>query len=141
MTLTELVHIGVAFGASSTGVASLLGAGAYALRKRSDALVARANAVRVEAETRAAAEQRVDGMLASMRADLDAAHVRLDECLERHAEDRAERERMERESRDREAACEERTREALERVSALTSRVDRLTPQPRPAVGAKERKS
>jgi hypothetical protein len=38
MTLTELVHVGVALGASSTGFASVLAAGAYALRKRSDAL-------------------------------------------------------------------------------------------------------
>jgi Skp family chaperone for outer membrane proteins len=140
MTLTELVHVGVAFGVSSTGVASLLGAGAYALRKRSDAHLARANADRVTAETRAAAEQRVDGMLQSFRADLDTANRRLDECLDRHEADRADRERIERESREREAACEERAREALTKVAELSSRMDRLTPQPRPAVGAKERK-
>jgi hypothetical protein len=127
MTLDDLVHVGAALGSGGLGVSSLIAAGAYALRKRSDALAARANADRVEAETRAAAEERVTAMLGSMRTDLDAAGRRLDECHERG-------ERIERESREREEACEARTREALAKVAELSARMDRLTPQPMRAV-------
>ena len=134
MTLDQIVQLGVALGSSSVGLSSVIAAGAYALRKRSDAQLARANAERVAAETKAAAEERVDAMLAGMRADLDdakaeatAARIEVSRCMERHDEERRERERVERESHDREAVC----RESLAR---LEERLNRLTPQPMRAV-------
>jgi len=130
MTLTELVHVGVALGASSTGFASVLAAGAYALRKRSDANVARANTARVEAETRAAAEERTTAMLASFE-------HRLDECMRRHEEERTEREHLVFDAHQRDLRCERRMTTLRNEVDALRGLIRGAgikTPAPFPAV-------
>jgi hypothetical protein len=130
MTLTELVQVGVALGASGTGLGSVLAAGAYALRKRSDAQLARANAARVAAEAHAAAEERTNATLASFER-------RLDECMERHEEERAERERIEREAHQRDLRCERRMttlRNEVDSLRGLIRGAGIKTPAPFPAV-------
>jgi hypothetical protein len=130
MTLTDLVQVGVALGASGTGLGSVLAAGAYALRKRSDAHAARANTERVEAETRAAAEERTTAMLVSFE-------HRLDECMQRHEEERTERERIEREAHQRDLRCERRMTTLRNEVDALRGLIRGAgikTPAPFPAV-------
>jgi hypothetical protein len=130
MTLTELVQVGVALGASGTGLGSVLAAGAYALRKRSDAQLARANAERVTAEVHAAAEERTNATLASFER-------RLDECMQRHDEERDARERIERDSHQRDLRCERRMTTLRNEVDALRGLIRGAgikTPAPFPAV-------
>jgi hypothetical protein len=116
------------------GIASILAAGSYALRQHANARVTKTRTEQIEAETIAAAEERVTGMLLSMRADLDAAGVRLDDCNKRHEDERQERRRAEREGREREYACEARAREAFARIAELSLRMNKLTPMPMPKV-------
>ena len=146
MTLTDLVQVGVALGASGTGLGSVLAAGAYALRKRSDAHVARANADRVAAETEAAAQQTVAAMLATMRADVedakaDAKKAREDveQCNKRHDSERDDRLRGERECHQREVRSEQRMatlRGEVSQLRALMRERGIPTPQPFAAVSA-----
>jgi chromosome segregation ATPase len=125
----DLAQYGVALGAIGTGIGALIGAGAYALRKRSDAMLAAVESASTvataKAQTDAAQTELVGGMLDELSKRLDDMSHRLDDCERKHNE-----------SVSRERECLARVAQLSTRLAALEKRI---TPPRMPAANGELR--